>query len=178
MVAIANGHTILCSHHSYHITISIVLVKLRLSSPLFQAPGSNTVWTQGWIEKCRSDAALSNPYPGDPITENQASTFDGVGFNENAICSTFLRCVLFQATGDHQTNLSSAASILAFITMTVGLLSNRIEDIVAIADENRMPPLLLAISSAVSFGGRFSDPTRLLCLNTTLAIFKRRRSDS
>jgi hypothetical protein len=138
------------------ITICILMVQLRyLSGPLFQ--GDYNGWVQGWINSCRSQAVLDNPNPGNPATENQAFNFTGTGIDEEALCSTFLRCILYQATGDYPTYWSSAASILAFIPTIVGLLSNSIEEIVAIADESPMLALFLALSSTASFTSRFTN---------------------
>ncbi|PSS18816.1 hypothetical protein M430DRAFT_35221 [Amorphotheca resinae ATCC 22711] len=148
--------TVLCT--LLPIIICILMVQLRnLTRPLFQGINDDHGWVEGWINNCRSRAVLDNPDPGNPATVNQAFNFTGTGIDEKAMCSTFLRCILYQATGDYPTYWSSAASILAFIPTIVGLLSNSIEEIVALADEAPMLALLLALSSTSSFSSRFTD---------------------
>lgn len=136
----------------------ILMVRLRyLSGPLIQGIDDPAGWVQGWIDTCRTQAVQDNPYPGNPGTANQAFNLTGSGIDEKTMCNTFLRCVISQATGDYQTFWSSAASILAFIPTIVGMLSNSIEEIVAIADESPGLALLLALSSTTSFSSRFAN---------------------
>jgi len=142
----------------FPITICILMVQLRhLFRHPFQGIDDNHGWVQGWINACRSRAVQDNPDPGNPATVNQAFNFNGTGIDEKAMCSTFLRCIIYQATGDYPTYWSSAANILAFIPTIVGLLSNSIEEIVAIADESPKLALLLALSSTASFSTRFTN---------------------
>lgn len=139
------------------VIICTLIVKLRhFSGPLFQSIDNNG-WVQGWINACRYQAVQDNPNPGNPATLNQAFNFTGTGIDEKTLCSTFVRCILYQATGDYPSYWSSAASILALIPTIVGLLSNSIEEIVAIAYESPMLALLLALSSTVSFSSRFTN---------------------
>jgi hypothetical protein len=139
------------------IIICILMVQLRhFSGPPFQSINNN-IWVEGWINACRNTAVLDNPDPGNPATVDQAFNFTGTGIDEKATCSTFVRCILYQATGDYPSYWSSAASILAFIPTIVGLLSNSIEEVVAIADESPALALLLALSSTASFSSRFTN---------------------
>lgn len=139
------------------IIICTLIVQLRhFSGPPFQSIENNG-WVQGWINACRYTAVQVNPDPGNPATVNQAFNFTGTGIDEKAACSTFIRCILYQATGDYPSDWSSAASILAFIPTIVGLLSNSIEEVVAIADESLTLALLLALSSTASFSSRFTN---------------------
>lgn len=137
-------------------TVCVLMTSLRhLSGPLFI--GGDNLWVQGWIDTCRTRATIDNPDPGNPATAGQAIVLTGTGIDESATCSTFLRCVLSQATDDFPTYWSAAASILALIPTIVGLLSNSIDEIVAVADESTILALFLALSTTVSFSSRFTD---------------------
>jgi hypothetical protein len=141
----------------FPIIICTLIIQLRhFYGPLFQSIDGN-VWVEGWIDACRHNAVQDNPDPGNPATEDQAFNFTSTGIDENVACSTFYRCVLYQATADYPSYWSAAASILAFIPTIVGLLSNSIEEVVAIADESPALALLLALSSTTSFSSRFAN---------------------
>jgi hypothetical protein len=128
----------------------------RFYGPPFQSINNN-IWAEGWINACRNAAVLDNPDPGNPVTIDQAFNFTGTGIDKKATCSTFVPCILYQATGDYPSYWASAASILAFIPTIVGLLSNSIEEAVAIADESPALAILLALSSTASFSSRFTN---------------------
>jgi hypothetical protein len=140
----------------FPITICIIMLQLRhFSSPLFLGMDDKYGWLQAWIHMCRSRAVQDYPDPENPATA-KAFHFTGTGIDEKAKCGTFLRCILYQAPGDFPIYWSSAASVLALIPTLVGLLSNSIDEIVTIADENPMLALLLALSSTTSFSSRFN----------------------
>lgn len=140
------------------IIIGILVIQLRkFSGPLFQSMNNNE-WIQGWIHACRYQAVQINPDPGNPSTVNQSFAFNGTGVHEDGFCTTFLRCVLFQATDDYPSYWSSSANILAFIPTIVALLSNSIEEIVTISYESHMLALFLALSSTSTFNSRFTNP--------------------
>ncbi|KAF2231309.1 hypothetical protein EV356DRAFT_294875 [Viridothelium virens] len=150
-------HIVTACASLFPILLCILIIQLRnLSGPLFQHT-SNDGWFQGWIDTCRFKAAQYNPDPGNPNTVNQAINFTGTGIDEKSLCSTFIRCILTQATQDYPAYWSASSSILAFIPTIVGLLSNSIEEIVAISFESPLLGLLLALSSTTSFSSRFTE---------------------
>jgi hypothetical protein len=135
---------------------TLMVLLRRFYGPPFQSINNN-IWAEGWINACRNAAVLDNPDPGNPATIDQAFNFTGTGIDKKATCSTFVPCILYQATGDYPSYWASAASILAFIPTIVGLLSNSIEEAVAIADESPALAILLALSSTASFSSRFTN---------------------
>ena len=72
-------------------------------------------------------------------------------------CRADLHCILNAAPVDFSARWSAGASILAFIPTIVGLMSNSIEEVTFIAEDNVWLALLLAFSSTTAFATRFSE---------------------
>ena len=77
--------------------------------------------------------------------------------DERGQCYTLLRCILNNVPSDFTARWSSGASILAFIPMIVGLMSNSIQETTAIADESVLLAIALSLLSVTAFNSRFGD---------------------
>ena len=72
-----------------------------------------------------------------------------------------LRCIIDNVPSDFTARWSAGASILAFIPTIMGLMSNSIDEIMAMADESKVLAIALSIVSITAFNYRFGDgPTR------------------
>ena len=72
-------------------------------------------------------------------------------------CYDMLSCILDGIEGWRNASWSSGASILAFIPTIVGLMSNSIYEISAVAEESSIVAILLCTSSITAFSSRFGD---------------------
>ena len=80
---------------------------------------------------------------------------------EETKCYDLLRCIIDNVPSDFPARWSAGASILAFIPTIVGLLSNSIGEVVAIADDSLPLAIALSFSSITSFVIRLSSRTQI-----------------
>lgn len=72
-------------------------------------------------------------------------------------CSEMLQCTLDNVPGDYSARYSAGASILSLIPTIVGLMSNSIDEITAIAEESIFLALAISLSSVTVFSSRLGD---------------------
>ena len=72
-------------------------------------------------------------------------------------CSHILRCILDRVFSDYPARWSAGASILGFIPTIVGLMSNSIDEVTAIAEESMFLAIAISISSVTVFSTRLGD---------------------
>lgn len=76
--------------------------------------------------------------------------------NEKIQCYEILRCILDDIFSDYPARWSAGASVLAFVPTIVGLMSNSINEITAIAEESTFLATAICLSSITVFSARFS----------------------
>ena len=72
-------------------------------------------------------------------------------------CYDMLSCVIDGVPSDYAARWSAGASILAFIPTIVGLMSNSMQEVAAVAEESVLLAALLCVSSVTAFSSRFED---------------------
>ena len=77
--------------------------------------------------------------------------------SEKTQCYPLLRCILDNVPSDFAARWNAGASVLAFIPTIVGLMSNSIMEVSALADESSVLALALSFTSVTSFISRFGD---------------------
>jgi hypothetical protein len=70
-------------------------------------------------------------------------------------CYEMLSCVIDQLPSAYAARWSAGASILAFTPTIVGLMSNSVQEVAAVAEESTLLATLLCISSVTAFSSRF-----------------------
>ncbi|KAG8527109.1 uncharacterized protein KY384_008538 [Bacidia gigantensis] len=82
--------------------------------------------------------------------------------NERTMCDQMQRCIFDNVFSEYPVRWSAGASILAFIPTIVGLMSNSIDEITAIADESILLAITISLSSVTVFSSRLGDSTTAL----------------
>lgn len=77
--------------------------------------------------------------------------------NERTMCGQMLRCTIDGVLSDYPARWSAGASILAFIPTIVGLMSNSVDEVTAIAEESIFLAIAISLSSVTTFSSRFGD---------------------
>jgi hypothetical protein len=72
-------------------------------------------------------------------------------------CYEMLGCVIDRLPSTYAARWSAGASILAFTPTIVGLMSNSIQEVAAVAEESSLLATLLCVSSVTAFSSRFED---------------------
>ena len=72
-------------------------------------------------------------------------------------CSEMLQCTLDNVPGDYSARYSAGASILSLIPTIVGLMSNSVDEITAIAEESIFLAIAISLSSVTVFSSRLGD---------------------
>ena len=73
------------------------------------------------------------------------------------MCGQMLACILDNVTSDYPARWSAGGSILAFIPTIVGLMSNSIDEVAAIAEESMVLAIAVSLSSVTTFSSRLGD---------------------
>ena len=77
--------------------------------------------------------------------------------NEKTMCGQMLRCTIDGVYSDYPARWSAGASILAFIPTIVGLMSNSVDEVAAIAEESIFLAIAVSLSSVTTFSSRLGD---------------------
>ena len=77
--------------------------------------------------------------------------------NVKALCAQMLRCTIDGVVSDYPARWSAGASILAFIPTIVGLISNSIDEITAIAEQSIFLAITISLSSVTVFSTRLGN---------------------
>lgn len=72
-------------------------------------------------------------------------------------CDNMLSCVLDNVPGDYPARWSAVASMLAFIPTIVGLMSNSVIEVTAIAEESTFLAIAVSLSSVTTFSSRLGN---------------------
>ena len=84
--------------------------------------------------------------------------------NEKTMCGQMLTCILDGVSSDYPARWSAGASILAFIPTIVGLMSNSVDEVTAIAEESKFLAIAVSLSSVTTFSTRLGDKVTSLKL--------------
>lgn len=79
--------------------------------------------------------------------------------DEKLMCGRILSCTIDRVFSDYPARWSAGASILAFIPTIVGLMSNSMDEITAIAEESIFLAITISLSSVTVFSTRLGDQT-------------------
>lgn len=77
--------------------------------------------------------------------------------NERVMCGQMLRCTIDAVLSDYPARWSAGASILGLIPTIVGLMSNSIDEVTAIAEESLFLAITISLSSVTAFSSRLGD---------------------
>ena len=97
---------------------------------------------------------FQSKYPAvDPVIKACRATYP----DEKPMCGQMLRCIIDGVFSDYPARWSAGASILAFVPTIVGLMSNSIDEIAAIAEESIFLAISISLSSVTVFSSRLGD---------------------
>ena len=77
--------------------------------------------------------------------------------NIKGVCALMLRCTIDGSPSDYPARWSAGASILAFIPTIVGLMSNSVDEVTAVAEESKFLAIAVSLSSVTTFSSRLGD---------------------
>lgn len=97
---------------------------------------------------------FQSKYPAvDPVIKACRATYP----DEKTMCGQMLRCIIDKVFSDYPVRWSAGASILGFIPTIVGLMSNSVDEIAAIAEESIFLAISISLSSVTVFSSRLGD---------------------
>lgn len=92
-----------------------------------------------------------------PAVEPKIEEYRAKWPNERTMCGQMLRCTINGVPGDYPARWSAGASILAFIPTIVGLMSNSVDEITAIAEVSIFLAINISLSSVTVFSSWSED---------------------
>ena len=109
----------------------------------------------GFLQTSHAYFLFQSKYPAvEPVIKACRATYP----DEKHMCGQMLRCIIDNVFSDYPARWTAGASILALVPTIVGLMSNSIDEIAAVAEESIFLAISISLSSVTVFSSRLGDP--------------------